>query len=109
MCWGDETVTKQVYKIIDDIDSSKLKERLDTIKEYIRNDENAKKLIKRFEKAKENYEKYNLKEEFITAKKDLLNNNMLKEYIKLQKSINLLTLQINNRINKITKGITDKR
>lgn len=100
---------EQVYEIISDIDSSKLKERLDNVKECIRNDEEAKRLIKRFEEAKIKYEKYNLKTEFINSKKDLLNNNMLKEYIKLQSDINLLILQINNRINKITKGITNKK
>lgn len=100
---------EQVYEIISDIDSSKLKEKLDNVKECIRNDEEAKSLIKRFEEAKIKYEKYNLKTEFINSKNDLLNNNMLKEYIKLQSDINLLILQINNRINKITKGITNKK
>ncbi len=100
---------EKVYEIIDDIDSSKLKERLDNIKKSIRNDEKAKNLIKRFKKAKENYEKYDLKEAFLIAKKDLLNNYLLKEYIDIQSKINILTLQINNRISKITKGITNKK
>ncbi len=100
---------EQVYEIISDIDSSKLKEKLNNVKECIRSDEEVKSLIKRFEEAKIKYEKYNLKTEFINSKKDLLNNNMLKEYIKLQSDINLLILQINNRINKITKGITNKK
>ena len=42
------------------------------------------------------------------AKKDLLSNELLKEYINLQEQINLLTLKINNRIKKVTKGVTNK-
>lgn len=99
---------EQVYEVIDEIDVSELKEKLDNIKKRIVNDEEAKKMIKYFENAKDKYEKYNLKEEFLSAKKALLSNNLLKEYIKLQSEINLLILQINNRINKITKGTTDK-
>ena len=52
---------------------------------------------------KENYEKYNLKEEFIKAKEDMLKNELIKEYVMIQNKVNMLTLQINNRIGKITK------
>lgn len=72
------------------------------------NNKEAKTLIKKFELAKENYEKYGLKEEFITAKVDLLKNELVKEYVEIQNEINLLTMQINNRIKMITDGITKK-
>ena len=51
----------------------------------------------------EKYEKYNLKEEFIKAKEDMLKNELIKEYVMIQNKVNMLTLQINNRIGKITK------
>ena len=60
-------------------------------------------LIDKFNYAKENYEKYNLKEEFIKAKEDMLKNELIKEYVMIQNKVNMLTLQINNRIGKITK------
>ena len=49
------------------IDESSVKHRLDEIKEKIKNDSNAKILIDKFNYAKEKYEKYNLKEEFIKS------------------------------------------
>ena len=73
------------------------------IKEKIKSDYDAKCLIDKFNHAKENYEKYNLKEEFIKAKEDMLKNELIKEYVMIQNKINMLTLQINNRIGKITK------
>lgn len=100
---------EKVYELIDEIDESNIKKRIDEIKNVIRKDEKAKELIKKFEEAKELYEKYNIKEDFIRAKTKLLKNEVLKEYIELQSKINILTLQINNRINKITKGVTDKK
>jgi hypothetical protein len=50
-----------------------------------------------------------MKEDFIKAKEEMLKNELLKEYVELQNQINLITLQINNRINNITKGITYKK
>ena len=90
------------------IEKSEFKKRLDEIKIKINCDNDAKKLIKKFEEAKELYEKFNVKEDFMKAKKDLLSNELLKEYINLQEQINLLTLKINNRIKKVTKGVTNK-
>ncbi len=102
-------MTQKVYEIIDYMDSSSFKKRLDEIKEKIKNDSDAQKLIKKFEEAKELYEKYNYKDEFIKAKIDMIKNPFIKEYISLQNRINLLSVQINNRINLITKGITNKK
>lgn len=100
---------EKVYEIIDDIDNSDMKKRLDEIKLKINNDEEAKKLIKNFYEAKELYEKYNYKEDFIKAKINMLKNPLVEEYVSIQNKVNMLTIQINNRINKITKGITDKK
>ncbi len=93
----------KAFLITDMIDESSVKHRLDEIKEKIKNDSNAKILIDKFNYAKENYKKYNLKEEFIKAKEDMLKNELIKEYVMIQNKVNMLTLQINNRIGKITK------
>lgn len=100
---------EKVYEVIDEIDESSLKKRIDEIKNTINKDEGTKELIKKFEEAKILYEKFNIKEDFIRAKKELLKNEVLKEYVELQNKINLLTLQINNRIKKLTDGVTDKK
>lgn len=100
---------ERVYEVIDEIDESSLKKRIDELKNIINKDEVTKKLIKKFEEAKILYERFNIKEDFIRAKKELLKNEVLKEYVELQNKINLLTLQINNRIKKLTEGVTDKK
>lgn len=100
---------EKVYEVIDEIDESSLKKRIDEIKNTINKDEGTKALIKKFEEAKILYERFNIKEDFIRAKKELLKNEVLKEYVELQNKINLLTLQINNRIKKLTDGVTDKK
>lgn len=100
---------ERVYEVIDEIDESSLKKRIDEIKNTINKDEGTKALIKKFEEAKILYERFNIKEDFIRAKKELLKNEVLKEYVELQNKINLLTLQINNRIKKLTDGVTDKK
>ncbi len=100
---------EKVYEVIDEIDESSLKKRIDEIKNTINKDEGTKELIKKFEEAKILYERFNIKEDFIRAKKELLKNEVLKEYVELQNKINLLTLQINNGIKKLTDGVTDKK
>lgn len=101
-------MVENAFEVIDLIEKSEFKKRLDEIKIKINCDDDAKKLIKKFEEAKELYEKFNVKEDFMKAKNDLLSNELLKEYINLQEQINLLTLKINNRIKKVTKGVTNK-
>lgn len=99
----------KVYEIIDVIEDTKLKKDLVNIKDKIKQDSKLKTLLKEFEIAKENYEKYSLGNEYINKKKELLDNNVLKTYINIQNEINILSLKINKRINDITKGITDKK
>ncbi len=99
----------KTYEIIDYIEKSDIKKRLDYIKEKISSNEDSKKLINKFNEAKELYEKYNYKDDFIKAKINMLKDPLIKEYINLQNKVNLLTIQINNRINNITKGITNKK
>ncbi len=100
---------EKVYQIIDEIDNDNIRKRLDKVKLKIKNSNEAKKLIKKFEEAKELYEKYNYKDDFVKAKSNLIKNELIKEYLDLQNKINLFSVQINSRINKITKGITDKK
>mgnify|MGYP004518611537 CR=1 FL=1 len=95
----------KVFKIIDDIEKSDIKKRLDSIKKEIQSNEDIKKLIKDFNEKKELYEKYNLKDDFIAAKSKLLSNSIVREYINIQNEINLLSMEINKKLNDIKKGI----
>ena len=95
-----------VYEIIETFDNSNIKKRLDIVKNEIRNDDTCKILIRKFNNAKELYEKYNYKDEFIKAKKELLESKLIKEYIDIQNEINMLIMYINSKINDITKAIT---
>jgi len=97
-------MNNKVYSIIDEFNESSLKKELDDIKERINSDEQTKELINKFNNAKELYERYDFKEEFIKAKKELVNNELIKRYLEIQNVINLLSLKINDKINKITNG-----
>ncbi len=99
---------ENVYEIIDELATTTLIKRLLVIKEKINSDDNLKIIIKRFNDAKESYKKYGTKEKFINAKKKLIENKVLKEYMDIQNRINLLSIKINGRIKNITEGITDK-
>lgn len=102
-------MVEKAYEIIDYIEASDLKKRLDEIKKEINESKEAKHLIKKFNDAKALYERYNAKDDFIKAKINLLKDPLVKEFVDLQNKINLLTININNRINKITKGVTNER
>lgn len=101
-------MTDYAYEIIDEIENSYDKKKLDDIKKKIESSSEAKKLIKEFYLTKENYEKYNLKDDFIKAKEKLFSNDLLKEYISIQNDVNLLMLKINKRIKDITRSVTKK-
>lgn len=103
-----DKVTVKTYEIVKEIKNSKTNKKLGQVKEKIKKDEKIKKIIKDFNSAKTNYERYNLKEEFKKAKKTLLENEVIGEYIDIQNQINLLTIKINNRIKRITDGVTKK-
>lgn len=98
----------KVYEIIGDIEKSNLKKNLDNVKNKIENDKEIKKLIKDFNEKKSLFEKYNVKEDFIKSKTNLLKNEVISEYIKLQNDINLITMHINKRINNLTRNTTCK-
>ncbi len=93
----------KVFDIIDDIEKEDEIIRLRKIIKEIRSDDKALSLIKSFNNAKMLYDKYNVKEDFIEAKKSLMDNKLIKEYLSIQNDINMLILHINDRINKITK------
>lgn len=101
-------MTDYVYEIIDEIENSNDKKRLDDIKKKIEGSSEAKKLIKEFYLAKEDYEKYNLKDDFLKAKEKLFSNDLIREYINIQNEVNLLMLNINKRIKDITRSVTKK-
>ena len=91
-----------LYKVIDSIESSNIKKRMDKIKNEISNDKNKLDLINKFNQAKMLKEKYDLDEEFIRLKKELFKDEIISEYLKLQNQINMLTLYINKKIKDIT-------
>lgn len=93
----------KVFDIIDDIEKEDEIIRLKKIIKEIRSDDKVLSLIKSFNNAKMLYDKYNVKEDFIEAKKNLMDNELIKEYLSIQNDINMLILHINDRINKITK------
>ncbi|MEG2351292.1 MAG: YlbF family regulator [Bacilli bacterium] len=95
---------EKVYKIIDIIEISTLKKSLDEIKIKIKKDPESQNIIKRFNNAKALYEDYNSKKSFTKAKISLMENELIKRYLEIQNEINLLTLQINNRLKKITNN-----
>lgn len=101
-------MTDYVYEIIDEIENSNDKKRLDDIKKKIESSSEAKRLIKEFYLAKEDYEKYNLKDDFLKAKEKLFSNDLIREYINIQNEVNLLMLNINKRIKDITRSVTKK-
>lgn len=93
----------KVFDIIDDIEKEDEIISLKKIIKEIKSDDKALSLIKSFNNAKMLYDKYNVKEDFIEAKKSLMDNKLIKEYLSIQNDINMLILHINDRINKITK------
>ena len=92
----------KVYKIIDDLENVDVVKRLKEVKKEILSNDKALSLIKKFNKSKELYEKYNDNKSFTNSKKELMNNKLIKEYLELQNEINILILHINNRIKEIT-------
>lgn len=98
-------MVEKAYEIIDKIEKSDFKKNISDIKQKISNSSKTKKIIQEFNSAKELYEKYGYKEEFVKAKIKLLKDPLISQYIQLQNKINMLTIQINNRI----KSITNKK
>lgn len=96
---------EKAYEIIDKIEKSDFKKNISDIKQKISNSSKTKKIIEEFNNAKELYEKYGYKEEFVKAKIKLLKDPLISQYIQLQNKINMLTIQINNRI----KSVTNKK
>lgn len=88
-----------VYKVIDTIESMDIRRRLDKLKNEIKNDSAAQRLIKNFNEAKELYGKYNIKDNFVNSKKELMSNPLISNYLEIQNEINMLSLYINNKIN----------
>lgn len=94
---------ERAYQIVDEINSNLSVKKLEETKQKIIEDKEIKALISRFKKAKEQYERYGLNDEFIKAKRDLLNNEIIKRYLDVQNEINMLSLLINQRLARITK------
>lgn len=96
-------MNEKAYEIIDTINDDLLVKKLKEIKLKIASDKDAKKLIDDFNQAKNRYEKYNAKDELLKAKKALINNELINRYLSIQKEINMLSMLINQRLERITK------
>lgn len=96
-------MNEKAYEIIDTINDDLLVKKLKEIKLKIMSDKDAKKLIDDFNQAKNRYEKYNVKDELLKAKKALINNELINRYLSIQKEINMLSMLINQRLERITK------
>ena len=96
-------MNNKVFEVIDFIEKTDLKKRLDYIKNEIINDKNCTYLINKFNESKDLYKKYNFKDDYIKYKKKMYDNNLINEYLKIQNMFNLLQLKINSRLNEITK------
>lgn len=96
-------MNEKAYEIIDTINDDLLVKKLKEIKLKITSDKDVKKLIDDFNQAKNRYEKYNVKNELLKAKKALINNELINRYLSIQKEINMLSMLINQRLERITK------
>lgn len=96
-------MNEKAYEIIDTINDDLLVKKLKKIKLKITSDKDVKKLIDDFNQAKNRYEKYNVKDELLKAKKALINNELINRYLSIQKEINMLSMLINQRLERITK------
>lgn len=96
-------MNEKAYEIIDTINDDLLVKKLKEIKLKIASDKDVKKLIDDFNQAKNRYEKYNVKDELLKAKKALINNELINRYLSIQKEINMLSMLINQRLERITK------
>ncbi|MEE0700002.1 MAG: YlbF family regulator [Bacilli bacterium] len=96
-------MNEKAYEIIDTINDDLLVKKLKEIKLKITSDKDVKKLIDDFNQAKNRYEKYNVKDELLKAKKALINNELINRYLSIQKEINMLSMLINQRLERITK------
>lgn len=99
-------MVEKAYEIIDFIEQSKLKKELEMIKEEIKNDKTCIFLIKEFNEAKEMYQKYNYKEDYLNYKKKLMENKKIKKYLSIQNDITLLSFKINKYLKEITGSVT---
>ena len=94
----------KIYESIDTINNSNMINRLNELKEMINSNEEIKNKINNFYNAKDLYEKYNYKDNYLKAKLNLFDDPVIKEYLDIQNEINLISLYINNNIKDITKG-----
>lgn len=96
----------KVYNIIDYIEKSDIKLKLDEIKNKISNDKSILELIENFNKSKELYERYGYEKELIESKIKLMKEPLIKSYLEIQNEINLLSIFINNKIKEIINNTT---
>ena len=94
----------KIYEIINEIEKTNLNERISKIKQELKENKISMKLIDEFNNAKELYEKYNYKDEFIKAKVKLMKDPIIKRYLDIQNEINMISLYINKKIEEITKN-----
>lgn len=89
----------EITKELENIDEVK---RIKILKENIKNNEEYNKLMKNFKKNKQTYiENNTLNDELIKLRKELFKIEDLKEYLKLQNDIRLLSVKINSIIKSV--------
>ena len=94
----------KIYEAIDTINNSNMINRLNELKEIINGNNEIKNKINNFYNAKDLYEKYNYKDDYLKEKLNLFDDPIIKEYLDIQNEINLISIYINNNIKDIIKG-----
>lgn len=90
---------EQTKEIIVKLDNTEEIKKMKKLKDKLNQNEEYLSLIDTFLKNKKNYIKDNkLDEEILNLRKKLFNINELKEYLKIQNNLRLLSININNII-----------
>lgn len=96
----DIELINKLDELIDIFNDSDEVKRIKVLKEKIYKNEKLKEKIERFNKVKENP----YSNEFISLKKEILEDEEVKEFKLLENELLLLTLSINQKLNTLTKN-----
>ena len=96
----DIELINKIDELIDIFNNSDEIKRIKTLKENIYKNEKLKEKIERFNKVKENP----YSSEYISLKREILEDEEVKEFKLLENELLLLTLSINQKLNTLTKN-----